>query len=242
MNQEKAEKELNWRLYQWAKESIKKEFAADFPILSKCKHERRILCFLEWMKDIPKDQRIATCLSLVKRNNKHVINDEDVWNSSDSEIEEAYGIAYWRYHETLPPTPNTDRLAPGFAKADLKRARETIAKELESFLGQPSKQPQRSLWYIKTHENWTLKTVLDIRSPYGSGQVECYHFLWRSDFEYDTKPDSLHRKIDPIASMGIWISRFPLLSASHERLSAQSVRAVTEMFVPVFPKIIAGLN
>jgi hypothetical protein len=242
MNQADAEKELNWRLYQWVKEAITNEVNSDFPVLRQCQHERRILCFLEWMKDTPQNERLPICISLAKRSNKEALDEEDAWTSFDDGVDGAYDAAYSHYHESLPPTPNSDRYAPGFVKADLKRARDLIAAELIPSFGEPSKRPQRDLWYIRNHGDWKLKTVVELRSPRGSGEVRCYHFLWRSDFKYDTKPDDLVRKIDPIAKMGIWISRFSLLSISEEQLSAKAVGAVMDLFVPVFPKIVAGLD
>jgi hypothetical protein len=242
MKQVDAETELKKRIYQWALETIKRELISNFSVLRQCQHERRIRCFLEWMKDTPDDRRLAICLSLAKQANRQVLVNGDTITSFDEEIEVAYEKAYCYYHESLPPTPNSDRKAEEFVKADLKRARDLIADELVHSFGQPTKRPKRSLWYMRHHGDWILKTIVQLRSPFGSGQVECYHFIWRSDFKYDTQPDDLFRKIDPVAKMGVWISRFSLLSVAEEQLAAQAVCAVMEMFVPAFPTMVTDLD
>jgi hypothetical protein len=242
MKQVDLERDLKIRICQWASEAIEREVRSDFPVLSQCQHERRIKCFLEWMKGMDDDQRLPICLSLAKQAKQKIVEGKYEMTSFDEDVEEAYGRACCHYHGSLPPTPNSDRSAPGFVKADLARAREMIAELLAPDFGPPTKRPKRSLWYIRHHGDWFLKTVVELRSPWGAGRVECYHFIWRSDFKYGTKTDELYPRVDPVWLMGVSMSQFPLLSISQEQLSAKAVLAVMEMFVPAFPSLVADLD
>jgi len=248
MNQAEAQKELNRRLYAWAKEVISKEVSEDFPTLRKLQHNRDILCFLAWMNDLHEDERrLRLCLSLVRKSyDQRLLGKSGELTQDDEAAFEALRTAINIYHIKLPPTPDCNRSAPNFVKGDGKRCRDGIIDVLEPVCGRPFKRQRTQLWYRRNFGDWTLTTSVQFRGLRGDPdrKIECYHFLWRSDFPQVELPYlCVHpSRIDPIVWLGITWTRFWLISQRHEQLCAQAVRDVIEMFLPSVPGLVAGLG
>jgi hypothetical protein len=248
MNQIKAEAELQWRFYCWAKKFMEKGVAEGFPVLRACDLNRRVQCFLAWINYIDQRQQLSVSLAMVKQANQNrLAGRAEAFTSSDKELLETHGNAHDLYHDKLPPTPDCDRYSPKFVKADAQKSMEAIIEHLHPICGKPRKRLPQKLWYRHQFGEWVFVTHIEIRRLLGP-TVDCYSFLWRSDFERKTFPekriyvDDLIVRLDPLMMTGVSWSQFPLISQRHEQLSARCVRAVIEMLLPSVPKLVDGLG
>ncbi|MGC3956425.1 MAG: hypothetical protein QM813_00150 [Verrucomicrobiota bacterium] len=242
MNQPDAEAELGWRLYLWARESITREVVEDFPLLRLCQHERRISCRLAWIAELPESQRLPVCLALVKCANRPALGKREQLTEQDEEVLNWADEAYLRFHDALPPTPDTDRSCSTFIKGDLRRGRDLIIESMDQVLGTPSKRSAKMLWYVHLHGEWIHKCIIKLRSPHCSGMVECQNFLWRSDFNFHTQPDDIIQNINVLGRLGVGTWGLPLVSSSQEQLSAKAVTAIARHFANAVPSLVQGLQ
>jgi hypothetical protein len=248
MTQIEVETELRWRFYCWAKKFIEREIAEDFPALRACDLNRRVKCFLAWVNNLNEKEKLPLCLSLVRRaNQRHLVGKSEEFTALDKKMLESHGDAHNRYHHILPPTPDCDCYSPKFIKADIKKCRDAIVEQLNPICGKPMRRQLQKLWYKTQFGDWTFLTHIEIRRLLGP-TVECYSFLWRSDFKRETFPEiriyaaDLSVRLDPLIITGVSWSQFPLIGHSHEQLAAQSVRASIEMLLPSISKLVEGLG
>lgn len=184
-------------------------------------------------------ERLRICLLLAKR-----------YYQSDREANDAfeqYRYAISSYSNRLGPEPDYDVRAPGFVKADIEKCKEAIYTRLEPVCGAPRRRQRQKIWYIQKFGDWYLTTLIEMTRGWGP-DVYCYHFLRRADFDNPVFRDSRYyhddmaTNIDPLIILGISWSRFALIGRSHEKLSAESVLAVTEPIVRSIPKLVEGLE
>ena len=247
MSQSPVDREIQWRLYCWAQATIAREVAEGFPLLHNCQHNRRVRCFLTWMKEMDTGKRLPVCQLLAKRAYEQVTLAKGAeCDPFAAEAFEQRNNAVDMYHHRLSPTPDADVFAPGFIKANLQKCRDAIIKSLEPICDSPRRRQPQKIWYFRKYGDWILTTYVEMRRIL-SPNVECCHFLRRSDSENPMFGDSRiyasdrMTRIDPLILFGISSSEFPLIGRSHEQLCAHSVRAVVESFIPSVPKLVSGL-
>lgn len=248
MSQDHIENEIQRRLYLWAQAAIRREVAEDFPLLRNCQHNRDVRCFLAWMGEINSAERLRVCLLLATRYYQQVALPRG--QEPDPDSEEAFRqsrYAISKNGDQLGPEPDCDVRAPGFVKADIEKCKLAIFKSLEPVCGPPQRRQRQNIWYIQKFGDWFLTTLIEITRGWGP-EIFCRHFLRRADFENPVFresrlcADDMIRNIDPLMLFGIGASIFPLMGSSHEKLCADSVRAVTEPIVRSVPKLIEGLE
>jgi hypothetical protein len=238
-----AESELWRRLRRWARATMTREAAEDFPVLRACQHNRRIKCFLAWIQEIKEEARLPFCLSLIDRHFELYLPQTARTPHLEAAFQEYHG-ACSRYHETLPPVPHCDRHAASFIRADPQRCAEAIVLELTSLCGTPRKLQKYRRGFTLSFGEWSLFTHAQVRPK--DEMVLCFSFLLRSDAPMDWSETWLVQhwssRIDPIMFWGVSASDFPLVGHAHEALCAQSLRASMSVFVPSVPKLIEGLE
>lgn len=243
MQLEVAERELWARLHRWARITMAREVAEDFPALKACRHDRRITCFLAWIWEMGEERRLPSCLALVNRHFQLYLAPADRSARLEAAFTE-YQLACARYHEILPPVPDSNRYVPGFIKADPGRCAEAIVQELAPLFGKPKKLQKYRRGFTRAFGEWTLYT--HARPLPRAEMVQCFSFLRRSDAPFDWSEtwltQSWSSRIDPIMMLGVSGGSFPLVGKSHELLCAQSLQAQMSLFVPSVPKLVEGLG
>jgi len=215
-----------------------REVAEDVPALRACQHNREVKCFLEWMQDMSEDMRLPVCKALIQRTFE--LHLDKAQRSPEAEaVFEDYRAAYYRYHETLPPVPNSYKYAKGFVKANPVLCMEEIVRELTPICGKSRKLQKYKREFIREFGDWTLSTHVQIWLS--EGMVHGYNFLKRSDAEQPLR-EPWSSRIESLILLGVSGSNFPFVGQSHEVLCARSLRASMEMFVPSIPKLIEGLE
>jgi hypothetical protein len=195
------------------------------------------------MQEMQEEARLPICLALADRYFALRLPSAERSPHLEAVFEEYHG-AYYRYHEVLPPVPDCNPAAPGFAKADPKRTVEAIVQELTPVCGKARKPGKYIRGFTLCFGDWSLSTYARVRPA--DQMAFCCSFLRRSDapIDWDETWVVQHHssRLDPIMFLGVADTCFPLVSQPHEALCAQSLRVSMSMFVPAVPKLVESLG
>jgi hypothetical protein len=247
MDLSSAQCEIDRRFYAWIKTFVRREVTEDFPALEGCQHNRRVRCFITWMRSLTPEERLIKWHAIASSVHDCSLATAEGKPFAPPEVFEERDSALHDLHLTVPPTTDTDRYSAGFVRASPLSCRDSIIERLEPICGRPRRRQPQKVWYVQRHGDWELTTHFEIRRLLGP-TVDCYHFLRRADSpssalrEYRLSGDDLITRIDPLILSGVAWSQFPLIGKSHEQLRAQSVFTVTALITAAVPQIVAGLG
>jgi hypothetical protein len=158
------------------------------------------------MEELIPDKRLFKCLALVQRS--YELHLDQAERSSEAEVVfMEYHAACSRYHQALPPVPDSDQSAPGLVKANPQNCIEEIVHRLSPLYDKSRKLQKYKREFIKVFGDWTFSTHVQIWLK--DGMVHGYSFLRRRDSEPHHWGGEWSSRIDPLMHLGVSTTNFP---------------------------------